>query len=239
LTKADASYAPIAVALDAPDDTTFRSWATAVAPHVRCLKVGLEVFCRLGPDAVRIARECAVSAGRPDIEVFVDLKLHDIPATVGKAAASLAPLDPTYLTVHAAGGPDMVAAAVGALPETRVTAVTVLTSLDAEQLAELGIDGSAQEIVLRWAQSAVDAGALALVCSPQEVAVLRSQVPAHITLITPGVRPADSASNDQRRTATPEQALADGSDLLVIGRPITASDDPAQAARAFAAALAP
>lgn len=231
--------APIAVALDAPDDSTFRSWATAVAPHVRCLKVGLEVFCQLGPDAVRIARECAVGAGRPDIEVFVDLKLHDIPATVGKAAASLASLDPTYLTVHAAGGPEMVAAAVSALPDTRITAVTVLTSLDSEQLQALGISGSAREIVLRWALSAVEAGALALVCSPQEVAVLRAHVPTHVTLITPGVRPPDAAANDQRRTATPEQALADGSDLLVIGRPITASADPAEAARSLAATLAP
>jgi len=230
--------APIAVALDAPDDSTFRSWAGAVAPHVRCLKVGLEVFCRMGPDAVRIARESAAAAGRPDIDVFVDVKLHDIPATVGKAAASLVPLDPTYLTVHASGGPEMVAAAVSALPDTRVTAVTVLTSLDSEQLTALGVGGTAQEIVLRWALSAVEAGALALVCSPQEVAVLRAHVPAHITLITPGVRPTDAAANDQRRTATPEQALADGSDLLVIGRPITASADPAEAARTLAANLA-
>jgi orotidine-5'-phosphate decarboxylase len=109
--------------------------------------------------------------------------------------------------------------------------------LDADQLRALGIEGSPQEIVLRWAQSAVEAGARALVCSPQEVAIVRAHVPANITLITPGVRPANSTSDDQRRTATPEQALADGADLLVIGRPITGQDDPAAAARALAASL--
>lgn len=231
------ALAPVAVALDAPDEATFDSWVRAVAPSVQCLKIGLEVFCRQGPESVDRARAQAASVGRPDIEVFCDLKLHDIPATVAKAAGSLAPLRATYLTVHAAGGPEMVAAAVEALPATRVTAVTVLTSLDVDQLRALGIDGSPQEIVLRWAQSAVDAGALALVCSPQEVAIVRAHVPANITLITPGVRPANSTSDDQRRTATPEQALADGADLLVIGRPITGQDDPAAAARTLAASL--
>lgn len=230
--------APIAVALDAPDDATLRAWAEAVAPSVRCLKVGLEVFCRQGPAAVREARESAAAAGRGDIEVFVDLKLHDIPATVAKAARSLAALDPTYVTVHAAGGPEMIEAAVRELPEARVTAVTVLTSLDADQLAALGVQGSPEDVVANWADIAVRAGARALVCSPQEVAAVRSRVPADITLITPGVRPAGSSADDQRRTATPQRALADGADLLVIGRPITGADDPAGAARSLAIELA-
>jgi orotidine-5'-phosphate decarboxylase len=227
----------VAVALDAPDRATFDAWARAVAPSVQCLKIGLEVFCQQGPPAVQRAREQAEDVDRADIEVFCDLKLHDIPATVARAARALAPQEPTYLTVHAAGGPEMVAAAVEALPTTRITAVTVLTSLDADQLHALGIDGSPEEVVLRWARSAVEAGASALVCSPQEVARVRAHVPADITLITPGVRPAASTSDDQRRTATPERALADGADLLVIGRPITGQDDPAAAARALAASL--
>lgn len=231
------SVAPIAVALDAPDLATTRSWAFAVAPHVQCLKLGLEVFCREGPSVVQQARESATGAGRSDIEVFVDLKLHDIPATVGKAAGSLAHLHPDYLTVHAAGGPEMIRAAADALPATRITAVTVLTSLDAQVLSELGLSGTPLDVVVRWAQMAVDAGARALVCSPQEVAAVRKVVPAHITLITPGVRPVGAQADDQRRVATPQQALADGADLLVIGRPITGQQDPAAAARSIAETL--
>ncbi|HEV8024335.1 MAG TPA: orotidine-5'-phosphate decarboxylase [Candidatus Nanopelagicales bacterium] len=229
--------APIAVALDAPDDATLRTWAKAVAPYARCLKIGLEVFCRQGPGAVVQAREEAAIAGRADMEMFVDVKLHDIPATVGKAARALATLEPTYVTVHAAGGPQMVSAAVEQLPQSKVAAVTVLTSMDADQLSALGVAGSPLDVVLRWAQSAVQAGAQAIVCSPQEVAALRAHVPRDITLITPGVRPAGAQLDDQRRTATPSQALSDGADLLVIGRPITAASDPREAARDIATDL--
>lgn len=226
--------APIAVALDAPDLDTLRSWASSVAPVVSCLKVGLEAFCRDGHRSVRAAREAAAEAGCADIDVFLDVKLHDIPATVAGAAAAVAALEPAYLTVHASGGPEMIAAAVAALPSTRITAVTVLTSLDQPMISQLGIDGSAQEIAVRWAQIAVDAGARALVCSPMEVAALRSAVRDDVHLITPGVRPSGAVTNDQRRSATPRQALDDGADLLVIGRPITASADPAAAARSIA-----
>ncbi len=228
------SSAPIAVALDAPDIATMSSWAMAVAPEVRCLKVGLEAFCRDGHFSVEAAREAARQAGRPDMAIFLDLKLHDIPATVAGAARSIADLEPTYLTVHAAGGPEMVEAAVRALPDTRVTAVTVLTSLDRGLTEELGVVGDPGEIVVRWARLAIDAGARALVCSPQEVADLRALVPADVHLITPGIRPAGTDANDQRRAATPAQALADGSDLLVIGRPITGQPDPRAAAAAIA-----
>ena len=226
--------APIAVALDAPDLETLRSWASSVAPVVSCLKVGLEAFCRDGHLSVRAAREAAAEAGCADMDVFLDVKLHDIPATVAGAAAAVAALEPAYLTVHASGGPEMIAAAVAALPSTRITAVTVLTSLDQSMISQLGIDGSAQEIAVRWAQIAVDAGARALVCSPMEVAALRSAVRGDVHLITPGVRPSGAATNDQRRSATPRQALDDGADLLVVGRPITASADPAAAARSIA-----
>lgn len=229
--------APIAVALDAPDLATASRWAFQVAPHVRCLKVGLEVFCSEGPQAVMDIRKAADDADAKDVELFLDLKLHDIPATVGKAAAQLTSLSPTYLTVHAAGGPEMIAAAAAALPQTRIAAVTVLTSLDESLLQQLGVVGSPEQTVVRWAHLAVSAGAQALVCSPQEVSAVREVVPENITLITPGVRPIGADAADQRRIATPEQALRDGADLLVVGRPITGQPDPGIAAREMAAAL--
>jgi orotidine-5'-phosphate decarboxylase len=226
--------APIAVALDAPELRTVRRWASEVAPSVACLKVGLEAFCRDGHRSVAAAREGASEADRPDIDIFLDMKLHDIPATVAGAARSLESLRPTYVTVHAAGGPEMIQAAAQALPDAFITAVTVLTSLDSATIKALGVDGTLPEIVVRWARLSVDAGARALVCSPQEVAAVRASVGPDIRLITPGVRPAGADVHDQRRSATPHQALNDGADLLVIGRPITGHDNPALAARAIA-----
>lgn len=226
--------APVAVALDAPDLDTALAWAAATGPHVSTMKVGLELFLRHGHDAVHRVRE--TSGGRA---VFLDLKLHDIPNTVAGAARAVAPLGPAFLTVHASGGPEMVRAAAEELPDTRVVAVTVLTSLDADRLAALGFSGTPGEVVLRLATQAVGAGARALVCSPLEVADVRREVGPDVTLITPGVRPAGSATGDQARVATPEQALRDGADLLVVGRPITAAPDPATAAEALARAVAP
>ena len=222
------SKAPIAVALDAPDLATAREWAGAVAPHVQVVKVGLEVFLRDGHEAVHVAREAS------GCDIFLDVKLHDIPATVAGAAHAVAKLNPKYLTVHASGGQDMVKAAVEALPETYVTAVTILTSLSQEQLVAMGWNGSAQDIVKRLAAQSVAAGARAIVCSPQEVSAVRAEVGADIVLITPGVRPAGADAGDQKRIATPEQALADGANLLVIGRPITAATNIAEAAREIA-----
>lgn len=222
--------APIAVALDAPDIATMRDWAGAVAMSVACLKVGLEVFCRDGHQAVLTAREAAAHAGHPGIDLFLDLKLHDIPATVAGAARALTSLAPTYLTVHASGGPQMVQAAATALPAARITAVTLLTSLDASDTAQQGMRGSPQEIVVRLALLAVDAGARAVVCSPQEVSAVRSAVGPDIHLITPGIRPAGSDPDDQRRSSTPREALDAGANLLVIGRPITGQPDPRAAA---------
>jgi orotidine-5'-phosphate decarboxylase len=236
-TSSPSSPAPIAVAMDAPSLGVLASWTESVAPVVSTIKVGLEVFCRDGASAVHRARESAARVGRSDIGVFLDLKLHDIPATVRGAASAVAPLEPTFLTVHATGGQAMIAAAAQALPDTRITAVTVLTSLDESDLSAVGLRGPAQEAVVRLAQLAVSAGARAIVCSPQEVAAVRASVPDDITLITPGVRPAGAALDDQQRVATPEQARADGADLLVIGRPITGADDPRAAAAAIAATL--
>ena len=225
------SKAPIAVALDAPDLATAREWASAVAPHVQVVKVGLEVFLRDGHEAVHVAREAS------GCDIFLDVKLHDIPATVAGAAHAVAKLNPKYLTVHASGGQDMVKAAVEALPETYVTAVTILTSLSQEQLVAMGWNGSAQDIVKRLAAQSVAAGARAIVCSPQEVSAVRAEVGADIVLITPGVRPAGADAGDQKRIATPEQALADGANLLVIGRPITAAANIAEAAAAIASTI--
>jgi orotidine-5'-phosphate decarboxylase len=224
----------IAVALDTADLETAASWAASAGPHVSTVKVGLELFLRHGHDAVVKCREA--SGGR---DVFLDLKLHDIPHTVAGAARSVADLAPAYLTVHASGGPEMVRAAVDELPGTEVVGVTILTSLSAEQLSAVGFAGSPRDAVRRLAVLAVEGGARALVCSPLEVAEVRREVGPGVRLITPGVRPATGSrsTDDQARVATPQQALADGADLLVVGRPITGADDVEDAARQLAASL--
>ncbi|MEU7833226.1 orotidine-5'-phosphate decarboxylase [Nonomuraea sp. NPDC052129] len=223
--------APIAVALDAPDLETAARWAALVTPHVTTVKIGLELYLRYGPDVIASIR------GASGVQVFLDLKLHDIPNTVAAAARAVARLRPAILTVHAAGGPAMIRAAVEAAPDTQIAAVTVLTSLSEADLSRIGLAGPASDAVRRLAVLSVESGATALVCSPHEVVDLRSEVGPEITLITPGVRPAGADSQDQARVATPEQALADGADLLVIGRPITASPDPGATAAAIASSL--
>ncbi len=223
--------APVAVALDSADLDVALGWASDTGPYVSAVKVGLELFVRFGRDAVERAGQ---ASGRP---VFLDLKLHDIPNTVAGAARAVAGLEPWILTVHASGGPAMIAAAAEAVPDTLIAAVTILTSLSERDLDAIGIVGPPQDAVRRLAGLAVQSGARALVCSPQEVALLRAEVGPDVVLITPGVRPLGNSADDQARTATPEQALADGADLLVIGRPITAAAVPAAAARALAESL--
>jgi len=223
--------APIAVALDAPDLETAARWAHLVTPHVSTVKVGLELYLRYGPDVIASVR------GASGVQVFLDLKLHDIPNTVAGATRAVARLKPAILTVHAAGGPAMIRAAVEAAPQTKIAAVTVLTSLTPGDLEAVGLRGPATDAARRLAVLAVEAGAQALVCSPHEVAAVRAEVGPDVTLITPGVRPAGAAVQDQARVATPEQALANGADLLVIGRPITGAADPGAAAAAIASAL--
>jgi orotidine-5'-phosphate decarboxylase len=230
-TKRWAGKAPIAVALDAPDADTAARWAAAVAPHVAVVKVGLELFSRFGPDVVDAVR------GGSGMGLFLDLKLHDIPATVAGAARAVAGLRPTFLTVHASGGPAMVRAAVEAAPGVEIAAVTILTSLSAADLELVGFGGEPLDAVRRLAVLAVGAGAKALVCSPREVALVRAEVGPDVTLITPGVRPAGSDAQDQARVSTPAAAQASGADLLVVGRPITAADDPGAAAALIAAEL--
>jgi orotidine-5'-phosphate decarboxylase len=202
-----------------------------VAPHVSTLKVGLELYLRYGPDAVASVR------GASGVEIFLDLKLNDIPATVAGAVRAVARLRPALLTVHAAAGAAAIRAAAEAAPSTRIVAVTVLTSLCEDDLRRIGLAGPVSDAARRLAVLAVESGARGLVCSPQEVAALRAEVGDDVLLITPGVRPAGAAVNDQARVATPEEALQSGADLLVIGRPITGAADPGAAAATIAAAL--
>jgi orotidine-5'-phosphate decarboxylase len=223
--------APIAVAVDAPDLETAARWAGLVTPHVSTVKIGLELYLRYGPGVVASIR------GASGVQVFLDLKLHDIPATVAGAARAVAKLRPNIITVHAAGGPEVIRAAVQAAPDTVIAGVTVLTSLGAEDLESIGMRGPVPDAVRRLSALAVSAGARALVCSPREVAAVRSEVGGDIKLITPGIRPAGTDRNDQARIATPEEAMRAGADLLVIGRPITGAPDPGAAAAAVAAPL--
>jgi orotidine-5'-phosphate decarboxylase len=212
------------------------SWARATAPHAALLKVGLELFSAEGGTAVgRIAAHAPV---------FLDLKLHDIPNTVAGAVRALAPLRPSWLTIHAAGGAAMIAAARAAAEQagerrTRLLAVTVLTSLGAADLADTGVAGGPVQQVLRLARLAMASGADGLVCSPREVAPLRDALGDAPVLVVPGVRPAGSMADDQARTATPEEMAASGADFVVVGRPITTAPDPGAAAAAIAAALHP
>ncbi len=223
--------APVAVALDAPDLETAARWAGLVTPHVSTVKIGLELYLRYGPDVV------ATIKGASGVRIFLDLKLHDIPATVAGAARTVARLRPDVLTVHASGGADVIRAATEAAPDTMIAAVTLLTSLNEDQLGRIGVTGNVHDTVLRLSVLAVEAGAQGIVCSPREVSAVRAEVGPGITLITPGVRPAGSAAYDQARVATPEEAVKAGSDLLVIGRPITGAPDPGAAAAAVAASL--
>jgi orotidine-5'-phosphate decarboxylase len=227
----DRRLAPVAVALDAPNIDVAAHWATLVTPYVSTVKIGLELYLRYGPTVVATVR------GGSGVHVFLDLKLHDIPNTVAGAARAVSKLRPEILTVHAAGGADMIKAAVESAPDAIVAGVTLLTSIGDKDLVELGIDGSVSDAVRRMAELAVSAGARGLVCSPQEVAAVRAEVGQDILLITPGIRFAGATSDDQARVATPEEALKAGADLLVIGRPITKSPDPGAAAAAIAGSL--
>jgi orotidine-5'-phosphate decarboxylase len=172
-----------------------------------------------------------------DCKLFLDLKLHDIPNTVKGASESVARFNPDFLTVHASGGPAMIAAAASALPNTKITAVTILTSMSPSDLTAVGFEKSAQELAVRMAKMAVEAGARAIVCSPHEVSAIRAAVPNDITLITPGVRPIGADVADQSRVATPQEAIANGANIVVIGRPITGAEDIHKAAMEIAASL--
>lgn len=221
---------PVFVAIDTPDLDKALELARALEGNVGGAKLGLEFFSAQGPDGVR---EVA-ALGLP---IFLDVKLHDIPNTVAKAVAALAPLEPAVLTVHAAGGKGMMEAAkAAAAPGTKVVGVTVLTSLDESDLGSIGVSGSPASQVERLARLARSAGLDGIVCSGVEVAAARSAWPDGF-FVVPGVRPAGDDVGDQKRVVTPSQALDDGASILVIGRPITGAADPAAAARAISDSL--
>jgi len=218
---------PIIVALDVPDAGAALNLARQLAPAVGAFKIGKELFVSAGPDIVRAIHD---EGGA----VFLDLKFHDIPNTVARAVAAAARLDVAMLTIHASGGRDMMVAAEAAAQEMDnpplVLGVTVLTSMDGNDLGEIGLAEDPATQVERLALLAAEAGLRGLVCSPREIFTLRKVLSREVSLVTPGIRPSGSDADDQKRTLTPAEAITAGADWLVIGRPITAADDPRAAA---------
>jgi len=220
----------IYVAVDTPDLERALEIAGAVRGEAGGVKLGLEFFAAQGPAGVRRVSELG-------LPVFLDLKLHDIPNTVAKAVEAIAPLQPAILTVHSAGGQEMMAAAKAAAPKgTKVVGVTVLTSLDQADLESAGVAGSPAEQVARLTELAQAAGLDGIVCSGAEVAAAKAAWPDGF-FVVPGVRPAGGHVGDQKRVVTPEKAIDGGASVLVIGRPITGAQDPAQAIRDIAGTL--
>jgi orotidine-5'-phosphate decarboxylase len=221
---------PIYVAIDTPDLERAKDVATRVKNHVGGIKLGLEFFSANGRAGVREMTHLG-------LPIFLDLKLHDIPNTVGKAMQALRPLNPAIVTVHAAGGRAMMEDAKAAAPEgTKVVAVTVLTSLDVSDLEAIGVSGDTHDQVARLTLLAKEAGLDGVVCSGNEVRAAKKLWPNGF-FVVPGVRPADGVIGDQKRVVTPRQALDSGASILVIGRPITQANDPDLAARAIEATL--
>lgn len=210
--------APIILAVDTPDLETAVKWVRATQDHVSVFKLGLEFYLSFGRDGVK-----AIQA-ETDSDIFLDLKLHDIPHTVKGAASAISHLQTKFLTVHASGGASMVQAAVNAVPETFITGVTILTSMSETDVQVVGFKAPALESAVGLAKVAVAAGARAIVCSPLEIVAVRAAIGEDPLIITPGVRPLEMVGgDDQQRTMTPEAAIAAGANLVVIGRPITQS----------------
>lgn len=224
----------IILALDVGDRAAASAVLDRVSGHLGWVKIGLQLFTREGPSIV----EAIANRG---FRVFLDLKLHDIPNTVGSAVQSLASLPVELLTLHSAGGGEMLRAAVAARNSSgsgmRLLAVTVLTSMDDAGLAEIGMAGPAAAAVDRLAGVALQAGVDGLVCSPLELGGLRSAFGADPLLVTPGVRPASASLDEQKRVMTPAAAAAAGASFLVIGRPILQAPDVAAAVAAIRAEL--
>ncbi len=219
------------LALDVPTREEAAPILRQLRGQLRWVKLGLQMFTAYGPNYVR-------EVAGMGFKVFLDLKLHDIPNTVAKAVESLAPLPIQMLTLHTAGGGEMMRAALAAQrkhnPDLLLLGVTVLTSMDTAGLHEIGVSAVSADQVGRLGQLAADSGLRGLVCSPLEVGRLRQQLPADMQLITPGIRPAgEGATDDQKRVMTPAEAAKAGSTYIVIGRPILKAVDPAAAARAI------
>ena len=219
---------PIILALDTPDLDVAKQWVAQTCDFVGVYKLGLEFFLKFGREGISAIQS------ETDSDIFLDLKLHDIPNTVGAATSQVADLKPMFLTVHASGGSAMIKAAVANAPEIKITAVTILTSLSQQDMTEIGFSGSAEDRAIELAKLATASGAKAIVCSPHEISGIRAAIPADISIITPGIRPKNIASSDdQKRIMDPKSALAAGANYLVIGRPITSADNVAQAAKAI------
>jgi len=220
----------IYVALDTPDMDKAKAIAQRVRHHVGGIKLGLEFFMANGRTGVHEMHELG-------LPIFLDLKLHDIPNTVAKAIMALRPLEPAILTVHASGGRAMLEDAKAAAPTgTKVVAVTMLTSLDENDLTQTGVQGSAHDQVLRLTELAMSAGIDGIVCSGEEVGAAHKVWPKGF-FVVPGVRPANGAIGDQKRVVTPRAAIDAGASILVVGRPITQAADPDHAAREIGATL--
>jgi orotidine-5'-phosphate decarboxylase len=228
----EASRSPIALALDVPTLEGARALAARVAPSIGMVKIGLELFTLAGPSAVKIGEELR-------LPVFLDLKLHDIPETVGRAVGRACDLGVRLLTIHASGGPRMIARAAERAEKSgtnlTILAVTVLTSSDDADVEAIGFTGGAQATALRLSKMAHGAGARGFVCSAEEVLGLRDALGPAVTLVTPGIRSSSDAHGDQKRVASARDAIARGADWLVVGRPIRDAADPAIAARDLAA----
>jgi orotidine-5'-phosphate decarboxylase len=218
----------LCVALDGSDRNWITSTARTLAPNVGWLKLGLESFTAFGPDLIREVAGFGT-------QVFFDIKLHDIPNTVRRAAANCAATGAAMFNVHASGGRAMLEAAIEGAADgspvdpPKVLAVTVLTSLDVEVLTELGLNHSPDELVLRWALLAREVGLDGVVASAHEAPAIRRECGPDFLIVTPGIRPVWSVTGDQRRVMTPADAVIAGADILVIGRPITAADSPDEA----------
>lgn len=220
--------------LDAPSPREIAPTLKQLSGTVRWAKVGLEMFTACGPDCVREVADYGYN-------VFLDLKLHDIPNTVAKAVESVAKLPIKMLTLHTGGGREMMAWAVKAqqqhAPDLLLLGVTVLTSMSATQLNEVGVASSPEDQVVRLGRLAIDAGLRGLVCSPLEITPLRAALPAHVALITPGIRSRDAKADDQTRVMTPAEAAHAGASYIVVGRPIFKAPNPVVAAEAILAEL--
>ena len=231
---------PIILALDVPAAEQALALARQLSAVLGAVKIGHELFTATGPELVRQVRGMGLN-------VFLDLKFHDIPNTVAKAVASAVQLDVQMLTIHTSGGTEMMRAAEKSAQESAAKAgrsaplvlgVTVLTSLDSNAIAEVGFQPNVAHQVTRLAKLATSSGLRGLVCSPLEVVELRRLLPREVQLVTPGIRLADSAGDDQKRTLTPKEAIAAGADWLVIGRPISGAKNPRQAAEQILQSLA-
>lgn len=214
---------PIMLAIDTSSLDEAKSLAVKLKDHIGGIKLGMEFFNSFGPSGIKAIKDF-------DIPIFLDLKLHDIPATVYKTITTLLKLEPAIINVHASGGKEMMMAAAKALKDsgnknTKIIAVTILTSLDDNDLYEIGFSGTSNELVLRLAKLAQESGLDGIVCSAKEISTIRENIGSDFMLVVPGIRTKEDNADDQKRIMTPKEAILLGADLLVIGRPITKAKD--------------